>query len=71
MTDILTRYEEIFINTNEILDKTQRYPFFENPKDLVKSLRIYDSLFTFIEDEDCKNVLGCESFESYMPRTKK
>ena len=56
-----------FIKINERMIKNERYPLFNNPKDLKSSMDLRDMLITFMPESKCNKIVGSASFEEYKP----
>ena len=64
---ILSRRREGLKGINNRMIKNKRYPLFDNPDNLKKTMSKVERLLSYLPEEECNKIMGCESFDSYVP----
>ena len=53
---------------NKMMRENKRFPLFEDTNDLIASAKQRNKLVKYMPESECNKVVGCESFQSYIPK---
>lgn len=67
----INEYVEYYEKLNRLMEAADRNDLFKNPKDIAESFSKYNELNLFLDEAECNKIVGCESFDSYVPEKRR